>query len=196
MVDRIIILNTGRVRADIIRTKAGIKRGVDVALQAATVSMVKFAEFLLGKSRAKINNRSGNLSTTGVVADPIITPEKIEIQLGFRADYAAQVDKGGEIRPKKGRALAIPQRPILSPAGVARFKSPREEPNLVLIKGKRFLFLIVPPKKRKLVRSDIHWILVPRVRQRGTRYFTRTLNENRQRATPAVSAAIKKRLGG
>lgn len=71
---------------------------------------------------------------------------------GPSSPYAAALNYGNpKITPKKGKWLAIPQKPALTPAGVARYKSARQAPvRLFFVKPKgredtAFLFE-VPPK--------------------------------------------------
>jgi len=191
----IIVLDVGKVRADIKRVKAKVQEGTNIVLEETKVTMARYAEFLLGQAQAKINNRSGVLSRTGTVADLLENEGALIVEFGFNSPHGAQTDQGGTIRAKPGRNLAIPLPPVLTPAGVARFNSPREEPGLELLVGKRHRFLAVKDRgKRKLVRSDLHWLLVPKVTQKGTRYFSDAIKENKEKTAAVVAEAVKKRL--
>ena len=191
----IIVLDVGKVRADIKRVKAKVQEGANIAIEETKVTMARYAEFLIGQAQAKINNRSGILSRTGTVADLRESEGELVQEFGFNSLHGAQTDQGGTIRAKSKKNLAIPLPPVLTPAGVSRFNSPREEPDLQLIVGKRHRFLMKKFKgSRKLVRSDLHWLLVPQVTQKGTRYFSDTIKENKEKTATVISEAVKKRL--
>ena len=195
MVRPIITLDVGKVRADIKRVKEKVQGGVNIVLEETKVTMARYAEFLIGQAQAKINNRSNDLSRSGTVTDLIEDEGELRIEFGFNSPHGAQTDTGGVIRAKSKKNLAIPLPPVLTPAGISRFNSPREEPDLQLIVGKRHRFLMKKFKgDRKLVRSDLHWLLVPQVTQKGTRYFADTIKENKERTSEVVAAAVKQGL--
>lgn len=190
----IIVLDVGKVRADIKRVKGRVQEGANIVLDETKLTMARYAEFLIGQAQAKINNRSNALSRSGTVTDLIESEGELRIEFGFNSPHGAQTDQGGTIRPRTSKNLAIPLPPVLTPAGVARFSSPREEPDLFLLPGKRHRFLAKRFKGRKLVRSDLHWLLVPSVTQRGTRYFADTIKQNKEQTSTVVAEAVKKRL--
>jgi hypothetical protein len=196
MAREFIALDVGRVRRDIGKVKLGVQAGADVAVESAKQSMTQYALFLLGKAQAKINNRSRKLSASATIADLVETEEEIIVPFGFNSPHGAQTDRGGEIRAKRAKNLAVPLPPIMTPSGIPRFSSPREEPNLSLIKGKTWLFLGIRPKGRKLVRSDLHWLLTPRVFTKGTLYFSSTIEENKDKTAELVGIDVKKGLEG
>ena len=146
MVEPFMILDAGKMRLQINKTKAKIQEGSDTAIDETKRAMFQFASFLIGESQDKINSRSGDLSASGTVADIEETVDEIRVPFGFKTDYGAQRDQGGTIHAKPGKSLAIPLPPVLTSSGVARFSSPEEEPNLTLIKGKRWVFLAVVPE--------------------------------------------------
>ncbi len=194
MARSIIVLETGKVRADIRRVKAKVREGANIALEETKLTMTRYAEFLIGQAQAKINNRSNDLSRSGTVTELIESEGELRVEFGFNSPHGAQTDTGGRIRPKKARNLAIPLPPVLTPSGIARFNSPREESDLFVLVGKRHIFLAKKSKGRKLVRSDLHWLLVPSVTQKGTRYFANTIKENQERTSTVIAEAVKKRL--
>jgi len=53
---------------------------------------------------------------------------KVGVLRGPARNYAHIQEEGGTIRPKTAKALAIPQGPALTPAGVDRYGSPRNFP--------------------------------------------------------------------
>jgi len=57
--------------------------------------------------------------------------------------YARIQELGGTVRPKTARMLAIPLGPALTAAGVNRRTSPRDNPNLVLIKSRAGRLLLI-----------------------------------------------------
>lgn len=82
-------------------------------------------------SGQRLNRRTGALarSTTGQLVNQAGLPA---IQVGvFRGPalvYAGIQEEGGVIEPKNAKALAIPQEPALTAAGVDRFGGPRNAP--------------------------------------------------------------------
>lgn len=68
------------------------------------------------------------------------------------------------IKAKPGKALAIPVGPSLTPAGVAKYKSPRDVPDLFMLKYKRAntgkQIVLAKVQGRKLV---VYFILVKKV---------------------------------
>ena len=191
----VIVLDVGRLRADIRRVKGKVREGSNIALEETKLTMGRYAEFLIGQAQAKINNRSNALSRSGTITDLIESEGELRIEFGFNSRHGAQTDTGGTIRARTRKNLAIPLPPVLTPARVARFSSPLEEPDLFVLVGKRHVFLAKKIKgNRKLVRSDLHWLLKPRVTQRGTRYFSNTIEENKEQTSTVIAEAVKKRL--
>jgi len=85
------------------------------------------------------------------------------------AAYAAILERGGTIRPRRGRALAIPVSPEAE-----RYASPRDQPDLFLLRrpGKRPL--LCEQVGRRLV---VHWVLVSQVTIEARHWLRRGVAE-------------------
>ena len=85
---------------------------------------------------------------------------------------------GGAITPKRGKFLAIPMGPALTPAGVPRFRSPRDVPGLrfQLVRGGAMGRLVRDVGGRNS-RAETWFLLVRRVVLRPRRYLLRARNE-------------------
>ncbi len=82
-------------------------------------------------SGKRLNRRTGALarSTTGLAVKRGGLPEvQIGVFRGPAVAYAGIQEVGGTIRPVSAKALAIPQEPALTGAGVDRFGGPRNTP--------------------------------------------------------------------
>lgn len=78
-----------------------------------------------------LNRRTGSLarSMTGRgVQFRGLPAMKVGVFRGPALQYAGIQEHGGTIKPKKAKALAIPQEAVLTPAGVDRFGGPRGYP--------------------------------------------------------------------
>lgn len=53
---------------------------------------------------------------------------RVGVLRGPALSYASILERGGTIRPKNAKSLAIPQKPALTPAGVEKFGGPRSYP--------------------------------------------------------------------
>jgi hypothetical protein len=98
-------------------------------------------------------------SVMGWMIDPSIPMGALGVPANApAARYATQLNIGGIIRPKSGKALAIP----ISPEA-KRYTSPRDMPNLTLIprKGKPPLLVEQLSKRGKQSGFTLHWVLVP-----------------------------------
>jgi hypothetical protein len=79
--------------------------------------------------------------------------------------YADIQERGGIIRPKKAKYLAIPTPAVKTPAGVARYKSPRDYPGETYVwRSKRGSLWIAESKDGKV---RLLWHLVKSVRIKG-----------------------------
>lgn len=187
----------GRIKADIKAIKDRLGVAGQLHIKGATRGMTLLAEDLISQAQDRLEpqTRSGALRASGTVGDVRATATALENSFGFNKDYAAQRDLGGPVRPKKGRMLAIPLEPILTARGVPRFSSPREEPDLqlVVLAGKVFLVKKVM-RRGQWARTDFHWLLVPRVDQEGSGYFSKTVKANAPRANQVIGEAVKAAL--
>lgn len=67
---------------------------------------------------------------------------RVGVLRGPSIKYARIQEEGGTIKPRKASALAIPQEPVLTPAGVHKYVSPRKAP---------FVFRFVPFRGRNII---------------------------------------------
>lgn len=146
-------------------------------------------------SRDVLNVRTGAYRSSITRSEPELTPLGFEARVGVRkgpaSPYAAIHETGGVIRAK-GRLLAIPIGPALTPAGVARYKSPRD-----LVGGfwKSFgeTVLFVVPQAKRLIAYFVGKasVTIPRRRPLGQTFdevkpfVARTFAEEIQKATRA-----------
>lgn len=92
-----------------------------------------------GRADDSIGKRTGALSSafSHVVKDGVLT---IMVDSTVKSYWRTQeygAMGANAIKAKPGKALAIPVGPSLTPAGVAKYKSPRDVPDLFLLKYKR-----------------------------------------------------------
>jgi hypothetical protein len=102
--------------------------------QALRVASAVTAKSLSGQI---LRRRTGSLarSVTGRVERVDGVPAiRVGIFRGPAANYAGILEKGGTIKPVKAKALAIPVNHALTPAGVARYRSPREYPGRLIMR--------------------------------------------------------------
>lgn len=169
---------------------------------------------LAGERAAKINAtgsprvRSGRLRASIYGVARAAPGEGVELALGSGGTdrgsvrYARIQEKGGEVRPVRGRFLAIPKGPALTGAGVARYASPRDVPNLrfVSIRGGSMGLLVKDhPGRGKAgtgARSDIWFLLVRSVYIRPKAYLFRAVEEIEPTIGPAIGARLTRRLVG
>jgi hypothetical protein len=147
-------------------------------------------------SGQRLNVRSGRLrNSVASVVTQTADGGTLEVSAGRGADvkYARILERGGTIRPTRGRFLAIPQGRALTGAGVTRggWESPRTAPaklRFVPISGGRGL-LVEDRGARGRERSDILYLLVQSVRIRG-RFYMRTTREAARLAYPALLSEL------
>jgi len=182
-------MSTGSVQQAVRGIGKALDASLEAILRATGQAETEIANDINSDAQARINNRSGDLSRSATVEEVVITGDQISVLFGFNSLHGRQTDKGGEILPKRGRMLAIPLDPILTGRGVPQYPSPRAEPGLFLLKlwGKLFL-------ARKMGKTDktiqLHWLLVPRVEQPGTRFFSGAV----QAATQDIPRRVAERV--
>lgn len=127
--------------------------------------------------------------------------------------YADIQEHGGIVRPKKGKFLAIPQSPVKTPAGVARYRSPRDYPGPTFVmrdkKGRlwiagkvrsgaadnRFVGPLQRGKGKRREEIRFLWLLVKSVRIKGRLGWFDTwrgaANQRRDMLAAAAGRALK-----
>jgi len=179
---------------------AGLRRAADGELAASLARELRTLA-LEAEGEAKGNATTSPKVRSGVLRRSIVgtlngqgTTLRLELTAGGSGpakEYAALQEYGGEVTPKKGRFLAIPQGPALTASGVARFRSAREAPNLrfIAIRGGAMGLLVRDVPGRK-ARSEIFYVLVRRVKVPATLYLTRALEAVRARAVERIQSAL------
>ena len=183
----------------------GAKLGLDAAAAVVRSSMTSAIDAITRDmiSQAQINlethTRSGDLSRSAVILEAQVTDDAISQVSGFTERYAAQVDQGGYIFPKNGRALAIPLEPVLTGAGVARYAGPLEDdgaPNgLFIVKLFGKVFLAQHVGEGADARLEFRWLLVPSVLQPGTDFYTSVIQERQSQVGAVAAQLVKDDLG-
>lgn len=90
-----------------------------------------------------LDRRTGDLARRGF--NYVVQEEKgrmvlrvfSSIKYALLHEYGSAGLPGGVVRPKRSRYLAIPVGPALTPAGVARYQSPRQVQGLFVARGRR-----------------------------------------------------------
>ena len=107
------------------------------------------------------------------------------------------VGKGGKlptIRPKNGKALAIPVGPVLTPAGVPRYDSPLQDPELPSREsGEVYRPFKGPGAFGGLFSLDgvLRWVLVSKVDITPKHYLLDSVNER----LPAIAESLARAFG-
>lgn len=102
-----------------------------------------------------------------------VNPDKLEVTIGNNAVYAGVVEFGGDIRPKKGKALAVPVHPD------AKGRSPQDFPDLVMIKPEHSDHPLLIRQEKGRSSYDVMFVLVPKVTIPAQPFLRPALYENR-----------------
>lgn len=105
---------------------------------------------------------------------------RIGVLRGPAERYAAIHERGGIVKPKNAKALAIPLSPVKTPAGVPRYESPRDYPGelqfLPSRRGRRIGFLFDPNESGgpggSFLLSSLKWVLVTEVKIPARRWLS------------------------
>ena len=114
---------------------------------AAAVKARLLGVVLWGEALAKVNATTRPRVRAGILRRSIRGMVEVEnsttvLSLSAGKDgtvaerYAALQEYGGTVTPKRGRYLAIPFGAALTGAGVPRYRSPRDVPDLHMVRGK------------------------------------------------------------
>jgi hypothetical protein len=195
-----ITMDVGHLTADLAKIGENLDAAAELAIAGAKKAMTLFAEDLVAEAQGNIQNQSGGLADSATVEDVVVTSEALEISFGFNKEYARQRDLGGAIVPVKAKMLAIPLPPIIGASG-PKFASPHEEGDaLTLVELNGRLFLVEKRKRGgKFKGADLdrfHWMLVPRVEQVGSKYFTSVVEARKAHAGQAIADGVRAGLGG
>ena len=103
---------------------------------------------------------------------------------GGQVRYARIQEKGGTITPKRAKMLAIPLPLAKTPAGVSRYKSPRDVGGLVLIRSGAGNLILLKPG------VGPYYVLKRKVTIKGKHYLRDAMREAAKLMPPAVSKAF------
>lgn len=168
------------------------------AREAPKVASIAIRNFLSGQ---ELKRRTGSLARS-VVGQSVrvngVPALTVGIFQGPALKYAAvqefgTVGKGGlfpTIRPKKAKTLAIPQKPVLTAAGVGRFPSPRDYPGKLSFrligKGNVVGALVDADEATSDDPAEALWLLVRKVDIRPKRYLQKAM----EKALPGIGARL------
>lgn len=127
--------------------------------------------------------------------DVVISVTAGRARSGQDVVYARIIEEGGTVVPKNGKFLAIPVGPALTSAGVARFPSPRDVPDLRFqpIRGGAMGLLVKDyPGARggRGARSEVWYVLVRSVYIRPRAYLFRARESMESRALQELSIGL------
>lgn len=148
--------------------------------------------YLSGQRLGARSGRLRNSTSMQVTQDADGVTLRVSVGRGDDVRYAAIQEYGGTIRPKRGRFLAIPVGPAVTPAGVTRggWESPRTAPaklRFVPIRGGRMARLVIDRRNR----SETAYLLVRSVTIRA-KHFMRDTERAAVAAFPeALSAQLQ-----
>ncbi len=191
----LITMDVGSVKSQVENIKGVFDAELANVIVATKEAMTEITNDAVADAQSRINNRSGDLSRSGTVEEVTISGDELTQRFGFNSMHGRQTDQGGTITPRNGRNLAIPLDPILTARGVPRYPSPLAEPGLFLLKlwGKLFLAKQMGPKADSI---ELHWLLTPRVEQKGTKFFTGVIQERAPDMPRVMAERISTKLGG
>ncbi|MCJ2530691.1 MAG: HK97 gp10 family phage protein [Candidatus Thermoplasmatota archaeon] len=121
---------------------------------ALTQALVEYGEDTLAEARQRAPHKHGALRGAGVVDGPHTTKDGKEVIVGFNIEYAAIQDVGGDVVPKRAKALFVPLRDGVVPGdpdlefGVDFVLSQK-----VHIPGNAYLTGILQDRKAKMARA-------------------------------------------
>jgi hypothetical protein len=127
-----------------------------------------------GKDNAThfLARRTGRLagSIRGVVRDDLSASVSAGLH-GSPVAYARVQERGGTIRPRRGRYLAVPAGPARTAAGVSRYASPRDVPGLRFVPWRGSGMLVKETGKGKNKSIEPWFFLVRSVTLKPRRYL-------------------------
>lgn len=188
------------VKRILLRGTTNIKRKIGGGgLLAQRSGLLAKAWTIGGSGQAETATTAGASSASGHVQSNLV--------------YAAIHNFGGEVVAKKSQYLAIPLGPAKTPAGVAKFASPRDVPGLTLIKSRSGTLLLVKMlgltnKGRQKTKTYagpvgptksefVPWFVLKKsVRVPATHYVDKSIAETEEMASSDVQSAIDETIAG
>jgi hypothetical protein len=168
-----VSMDAGNIRAQVQAVTKELDRVAVKAVDAARKALDLAGEAMLSDAQAAAPVQTGRLQESGSTEPVVLEGSELVKRWGFNLRYARMRDQGGTIVPVNAKLLSIP----LSDKA-KRMASPREMGDtlrLVPINGK--LFLVEKEGKRvaKGKLPTFHWLLVPKVKQEGNQFVSRTV---------------------
>jgi hypothetical protein len=179
--------------------KLGLDLASVVVNRIVSDALYRQAQELMGAAQARLapENRSEKLSQSAVIATPEVADSAVFVLAGFQANYAAFRDHGGTIVPVRADVLTIPQEPILDSNGESKFANPRQEPLLFVARWIGFDGVARAGLAMKVDgKLEIHWLFANSVTQKGSSYFTGTIQERAPQVGAVLAQITKDELQG
>ena len=206
MADTELIINLDEVRIQIDRmmkriSVEAVRAAVGIAFQRGATKVGGFIakKFLSGQV---LRRRTGNLarSVEGIYEVSEGLPRlRVGVFKSPARNYARIQEFGGTITPKKAKSLAVPVGArAITPAGVAKYASPREYPGdlqyIPINRGNVVAILVDPKEKRKAQgeRMKATYLLLRRVRVKARPFLRPGVMAFLPELTAEVSRAVRK----
>jgi len=148
-----------------------------------------------GNATESMNHPTGNLRRS-IIGAAVDTPRGLAVQLraggrhnGEDVVYARLQELGGKIRPVRRKWLAIPTDEVKTPAGVARYPSPRNYPGKLFFRQKRAgLAMLMELVDGKPV---TRWWLRKETNIKPKRYLKRAVDKNAPKVPTLLADALR-----
>jgi hypothetical protein len=193
-----VSMDAGNIRAQVQAVTRELDKFAARAVDAARQALDLAGEAMLADAQAAAPVQTGRLQESGSAEPVVLEGAELVKRWGFNLRYARMRDQGGTILPVKAKALAIP----LSDEA-KRLSSPREQEGrlrLVPLNGRLFLVERSPKGQgRAFQRSDLrhfHWMLVPKVQQKGNAYVSKTVLAWKDQLPRFVADRVGSAIGG
>ncbi|MCE5281964.1 MAG: hypothetical protein LLG93_07660 [Deltaproteobacteria bacterium] len=179
-----ITIDDKAVSVGIHATMAAIEKQGAVAVAAVRYALAQFADKIAMESGPKVpvglSRGSGSgLRGSWAATDPVMESDgTMTVVCGYNTVYAAMRDQGGTIRPVRAKALFVPIKPGARPGDPNTFLIPRV--------GKPPLVCTRSSGKRSVNIPEVVAVLVKSVKQKGTFYFTSTVEALRPQAPEMI----------
>jgi hypothetical protein len=190
-----VTMQAGNITAQIdpvLRTLDGVKAKV---VNAASRALDLLGEDMLAQAQANVNTQTGRTQESATSEPVVLEGSTLVKRWGFNIRHGLQLDKGGPIFPVNGHMLAIP----LSEAA-KKLASPLEQNDLDLVPLNGRLFLVERPAGGGQFQAKdlqlFHWMLVPKVDQKGTQFVSKVVQARRADVPRVVAEEVGKAIGG
>lgn len=140
MVKPFVEFDLGKLKATTAEAVKALDNAGEKQVESFKQAMGEYSEDILAEAMQKAPVETGGLKGAGTVVGPEIEGDAIVYYVAFNKVYARIQDLGGEIKPKRARALFIPLVPGVRPGqkglieGIDFVLAKR-----VVLKGNRYL---------------------------------------------------------